>query len=214
MATFRASPTWLNAYKLYLNTDWMTTEKLVSQIRSEEPPNEQMLLGTAVHKYIEDGSHSEEFDIDYASIDEVMADLRLDVMLHELRGSRNLMTEYGEIQINSLADGILGLMLYEWKTTTGTIQLDKYIDSMQWKVCAWVFELPRIEYRIMQLKQGRKKDDTTWKVTKSEVLPLVWNDRDMIEINHMVNGFIDFCLRTDLEAFIQPRDEVQLLEAS
>lgn len=210
MANYRVSPSMLESYRLYLNEDWMTTERFVEGLTSfVETP--EMRLGTAVHRYIEDGTESDEFLIDYSSIDPVISDIT-GFMVHEMRGSKILHTMYGDVIVNAISDAVVGNKMYEWKTTAKSLQMGKYHDSVQWKLCAWVFGFSLIEYRAMQLAKDKKSE--VWSVKNWDRLPLVWSDPHFREIQFLVDGVIGFCINQKLEECIQPKYMAGVLEVA
>jgi len=132
----------------------------------------------------------------------IFSDLKGLPLVPEMRGMKMMKTQYGEVQINAIADAVVGNLGYEWKTTSKSIQLDKYIEAPQWKACCWVFGLPAMEYRILQMAKDRKTG--VFSVKKSEAIQMIYSPYHFTELQFLVNTFIDFCLSQGLEDYIKP----------
>lgn len=199
---YKVSPSMMESVRLYRDEDWFTTERLVRQISEPFKEDEGMRLGTAIHKFIEDGTQSDEFQIHYQSVEDHFVDLDMSLMTHEVKEYGAIETSFGLVQLNSKADGIIGVQGYEWKTTAKSPNLDSYINSIQWKATCYVLGLEQIEYRVMQIAFDINADH--WYVKKCEKIPLVFSPSHIEEIRSVADFTIDTYINLGYEDQIKP----------
>jgi hypothetical protein len=160
----RVGPSTLESFRLYLDeaNDWFTTEKFIDQLLRREPPSLALHLGSAFGAVLERperyrvpggfamhprGSHRPFF-----FADAVMAE-PLSLMNHvagvfEAKATKRYPCG---ITVASKADQIVGLHLFEHKTTLGSFEIDKYLESVQWRFMVDLFEPRVVTYHVFLL---------------------------------------------------------------
>lgn len=216
----RVSPSLLESYRLFLTEDWFTVEKMRDDISKEFTPTPQIMLGNAYHKMVENFTNAHEmyaehgnpgekpmlveqdgYLFQYEPCTEPVRDFLDARCVHEVYGRRNLTTRFGEVSVATKADAVHGNVGGEWKTTEKSIQIRKYMDSVQWKLCCWALHLRAIDYRIVKLKQT---DDGSWTVVDSDQIQMLWCDSLMDEIIWLIDGLIDFHHTQELSEYLVP----------
>lgn len=216
----RVSPSLLESYRLYLTGEWMSTEMLVEKITSKFQPTPEILLGWAYHHlieqhtdlhemYIQYGNPSEHemravsdgFTFAYESVIEPVVDWLRVSPVHEVYGTRELLTQYGPVSVATKADAVHGIQGAEWKTTGKAIDIQRYMDSVQWKLCAWALHLTTMDYRVLKLKQRK---DGIWYADDHQAVQLVFTDSLMDEVIDLIHGLIDFHHQQGLQDFLLP----------
>lgn len=216
----RLSPSLLESYRLFRTEEWFTTEKMVESITGDFKPTPQILLGRAYHKMLENYTslhemyfaygcpHDQEmtanqdgFTFAYEPCVAPVADFLKAHAVHEVYGTKELQTGHGLVSIATKADAVWGNLGGEWKTTESAIQIQKYMDSAQWKLCAWALGLKAIDYRILRLEQ---RADEVWTVADSDAIQCVWSDSLLADLVDLADGLIDFHKTQGLDKYLLP----------
>ena len=140
----RISATTLESYRLYRAFDWMTTEDMVATATGTTEWTPAMRAGTLFEAAV-DGDATE--GVDESDVRGVQARLpegritqakvTLDVLGHE---------------IVAKADYLHGLQVRDLKTTQKSIKIDRYLDSLQWRVYLEAFGGTEFWYDVVQIK--------------------------------------------------------------
>lgn len=152
----RISTTTLESYRLFMqpDQDWMSEADLIASIKGEFVPNRNVLLGLAFGQVLEQperyrvthGYRCGEFSFDDAVMDPCLR-------LIDRRGVFEAKTSkrYGNRDVVSKADHLLGAHLSEFKTTTSTFNFEKYAESYQWRYMLDAFEAMLVTYHVFLL---------------------------------------------------------------
>src|SRR5262245_22540698 len=120
----------------------MEEAALIQTIKREVVPTEAMRLGTAFQGVLE---APEQFRVPFGYLCDGLhfpdATMREPLSLIDPRGTFEVksMTLIDGHTIVARADQIVGSHIYEHKTTTGSYDADKYLDSGQWRVQGGLF---------------------------------------------------------------------------
>ena len=185
MSIVKASATTLESWRLYQTQDWMTTERFLTQLKGDEPPNEAMIVGSAFHQGMEDlGSnialHAAEHGR-YAStvLSEsdnghammyvgyggeeftfVFPDTEArvyagDGFQHEIK--RRILLE-DDVLITGKADVVdtVSRTIIDYKTSKKIRDPEDYIDSLQWRTYLWIWGYGNFRYDCYHLLKDRK----------------------------------------------------------
>lgn len=226
----RITPSLLESFRLYLTEEWFTTEKMVEAITGDFVPTPQIRLGQAYHKMIEDHAsvhemyfkhgnpHEQEmlvsqdgYKFAYEPCIQPVRDFLEAGCQQEVYGTRILETAHGPVSIATKADAVWGNMGGEWKTTEKPIQIQKYMESVQWKLCAWALHLRSMDYRVIQLFE---REDQVWDVKNYEAVQMIWSESLMKEVIWIINGLIDFHFSQGLSEYLKPYKERNLPAAT
>jgi hypothetical protein len=160
----RISATTLESYRLWRHPEqeWMSEQDLQNTIRGVFVPNHKISLGQAFGRVLEDPdryavpggfrivANEEPFAFGRDVLEPCLA-------LIDRRGvfEAKAQKAYGDVDVVSKADHLLGAHLREFKTTLSSFDVSKYLDSCQWRYMADAFEPSRITYHIFCLDEAK-----------------------------------------------------------
>lgn len=155
----RISTTTLESFRLWSDPeqDWMPESELLASIRGEFTPTPPVLLGKAFGEVLErpwdflvaGGFQHGCFRFDAASMAPALALMDHARGVFEAKGTK----DYGRSTVVAKADQIVGAHLYEHKATLNPFNIEKYLDSYQWRYMADIFEPAVITYHIFLLAE-------------------------------------------------------------
>ena len=158
------SVTTLDEYRQYLsgekfNGDEYTTEDFIAWLNSEWQPSPKMEAGTAVHKLIEYASYGELTTPHTVDGWTINIDLDATLMLPESREAR-VSAVYRGFELRGRVDSIDALSVRDLKTTR-QIDIDRYLESYQWRLYLWMTGLPTFHYDILRVKVDEEEREIT-----------------------------------------------------
>ncbi len=204
MASIRCSATNLESFRLYLTEDWMEESALIASLKGEFVPTPAVKLGHAYHSVLEhpaayrvgNGYTCEGFQFGDATM-QPMLDLIDRRGVFEVKTTKQL----GPITLVAQADQLVGAHLYEFKTTS-QLNLEKYLDSYQWRVMALVFEPLAITYRIATLDDHGNGVAELKSLDSVTVYPYAALELD---VRALVARFVDYVTVKGLDGLLRAR---------
>lgn len=154
----RISCTTLESYRLWRdpNQEWMPESDLIDTINGIWKPTHKVELGSAFGKVLEDpdrfmipgGFECQGFAFGRDVIEPCLA-------LIDRRGTfeAKALKTYGDCDVVSKADHIVGSHLSEFKSTLSTFNIQKYLDSCQWRFMGDAMQPSQITYRVFCLSE-------------------------------------------------------------
>lgn len=134
----------------------MTEDELIESIKGVWKPTHKVELGQAFGRILEDperylipgGFECGGFSFDREVLDPCLA-------LIDRRGTFEPkgIREYGGCTVVAKADQLIGLDLKEFKTTLSGFDVQKYLDSCQWRFMADIFQPRRMTYHVFCLSE-------------------------------------------------------------
>lgn len=155
----RISTTTIESFRLWSDPEqeWMSEEELINSICGVWKPNHKVELGTAFGSVLEDpdrflvpgGFRCNGFEFARDVMEPCLA-------LIDRRGvfEAKAVKRYGDVDVVSKADHLLGARLSEFKTTLSSFNADKYLESCQWRFMADAFEPRSITYHVFCLSEA------------------------------------------------------------
>lgn len=201
----RVSATLLETYRLYATTEWMKEADLAAAIRGEVSPTPAMALGRAYHAVLERPQRSltdECYERWGWRFDRTAVETMLDKLgpgVFEAKATREL----AGVRLVAKADHLSGLHLSEIKTTLDSPNLDKYLDSYQWRVMALLFQPQIITYHVAHLEPGGD-GYTLRSIDSINMYPytdLEWDCRELLA------HFLDYVHARGLEEHLREKAE-------
>jgi hypothetical protein len=158
----RVSATQLESYRLFMAGDWMPEDDLLATIRGEFKPNHKVNLGSAFGRVLEDpdrylvpgGFRCIVSGFDYEETFEFGRDvIEPCLAVIDRRGvfEAKAVKSYGDVDVATRADHLLGSDLSEFKTTLSSFDADKYADSYQWRFMVDAFGARKVTYHVFCL---------------------------------------------------------------
>ena len=156
MNNLRISITDIDQY-LYWRDSEQSIEELMSRLRREGPETEAMRAGTAFHKALElaeEGtlSHLEADGYQFlmSPVDEIEIKLP---PLRELKVEREFLIDSTlTVTLVGKVDALFGNTVYDHKTT-GRLDLDRYMDSFQWRMYLNQLGADTFQYNIFETSE-------------------------------------------------------------
>lgn len=155
----RISCTALEGFRLFIDpeNDWFSEEKFIADLLGTGPVTPAMTFGSAFGKVLETpDTYRVEGGYQYGQqflADDVMAPA---LVLMDRRGvyEAKATKDYGRCTVVACADQIVGEHLIEHKTTFGQFDIDKYLQSVQWRFMAEIFQPRWITYHVFCLSDA------------------------------------------------------------
>jgi len=150
----RISATVLEAFRLYLCSEWMSEAALLDTLYGRVTPSPAMALGSAFHAVLETpdvyrvphGYHCGAYRFSDATMDPLLSQIdRRGVF--EVKAT----TEFEGQTLVAQADQLRGATIHEFKTTATAFDAEKYTASYQWRVMALIFDPAVITYHVASL---------------------------------------------------------------
>jgi hypothetical protein len=211
----RLSITTIEAYRLWRDNEWMSLDDLEATIKRAAVPNEKMLRGIAFHSIIEkphayasqpfgdkqyrvparDGSP--DFIFDGAGIDRVLEQWPK-LPAPEVKST----FEVEGITVVGIADALEGVTVWEAKAPE-QIDVEKYVDSFQWRALLKLYNASVVRYVLAQVK-----DNGARFVSISNVLPLPFYRYPKLDddVRRLASECADFVVKRNLEQYAQERE--------
>lgn len=209
----KISTTQIDSYWKYMN-GYLTDEQIMDTLLRRGKSNLKMELGSMFHSLIElQGAECpaifNQDQIQYAR------SLFNDGM-HEVKTRQVFASCIGNVAITGVADYLVGRKVMEAKTTWGSFSIDKYIDSLQWRIYCRLFDASVTEYVIFEFPSLSTKFKTIsdintelqYKAVHSFTLPRHKDDEKGIDA--IINNLCKFIQANGIESEMQ-MDEDEIL---
>lgn len=148
-----ASVTDLEAFRYYVENEDAELDRLVAQLRKQEPPSEPMLAGTALHKALEFSADGE-FSVLEADGYRFTFDDALEVQLtpiRELKATKRYCVAGTEITVTGKVDGLYGRRVDDHKGT-GKFNPERFLEGYQWRLYLDIFDAYHFRWNVFEMK--------------------------------------------------------------
>lgn len=206
MASLRISATNLESFRLFLTGDWMTEESLIDSLTGVFVSTPAVQLGHAYHAVLEQpdayrvaqGYVCEGFTFSDATMDPMLTliDRR---GVFEVKATKTI----GDVTLVAQADQLVGAHLYEFKTTS-QFAIDKYLDSIQWRIYALLFETVAITYRVATVDDHGNGVVELKSLDAFTVYPYTGLQADCADL---IDRFVAYVTAKGLDGFFRARQE-------
>jgi len=143
----KISTTQIDSYWKYVN-GYLTEEQIMDTLLRRGTSNLKMELGSMFHSLIELQDAECPAIFNQEQIQHARS-IFTDGM-HEVKTRQVFASCIGNIAITGVADYLVGRKVMEAKTTWGSFSIDKYIDSLQWRIYCRLFDASETEYVIFE----------------------------------------------------------------
>ncbi len=156
MHNLRVSVTDIDSY-LYWKSSEQSIEELMSRLRKEGPETEAMRAGTAFHKALELAEEGELLFLEadgYRFFLPLAEDLDIQLpTIRELKVEREFQVDSNLIvTLVGKVDALYGDIVYDHKTT-GKLDLDRFMDSYQWRMYLRQLNANTFQYNIFETSE-------------------------------------------------------------
>jgi len=143
----KVSTTQIDSYWKYVN-GYLTEDQIMDTLLRRGTSNLKMELGSLFHSLIELQDAECPAIFNQEQINHARS-IFTDGM-HEVKTRQVFASCIGNIAITGVADYLVGRKVMEAKTTWGSFSIDKYIDSLQWRIYCRLFDASETEYVIFE----------------------------------------------------------------
>lgn len=208
----RVSATQLESFRLWSHPDneWFNEQELIDSIRGVFVPNRKINLGSAFGRVLEDPDRyvvpggfrivsGDTFEFGHDVMEPCLA-------LIDRRGvfEAKAVKTYGDCEVASRADHILGTELSEFKTTTSSFNFDKYADSYQWRLMADAFVPRSITYHVFVLDDATNGVISLKSIESFTLFPYVGLHQDCCDL---LDRFKSYVMARGLDGVLRARQE-------
>lgn len=146
------SVTDLDAFRYYLSDEDADLDKLLAQLRREEPPTEQMLAGTALHKALElaepgDFPMLEAEGHRFTFEDSLAVEL---TPIRELKASKVYTVAGVDVLVTGKVDGLCGRRVDDHKTTA-RFDPERFLQGYQWRFYLDIFDATHFRWNVFEM---------------------------------------------------------------
>ena len=208
----RFSTTLLDTFRFWrAHPERKPEAELVAAIKGDTIPTPAMLLGEAwgrilerPHAYVDDYGYSYgHYRFERADVERALAVIprHLVVYLHgqpvdvQAHFEAKTVRQYGPHTVVAKVDHILGADINEFKVRQGTVRLDRYAASCQWRFYLDAFHAETVTYHVFQLSARRR-------LRAIESLLLARYPRLHDDCAELVEAFAHYVRRRGLEAYL------------
>lgn len=189
----KLSATQIDAYVKFTK-DEISQDMLHESLLRTGKSNVKMELGSIFHSLIEDkdakipqnfflvnyDNKEMESSTRYVPLFDAkqIADIRK-MFTHGIHESKQRMIlrngAFGEVMLTGVADYLYGNTAYEFKTAWGAFSIDRYIDSLQWRIYCMMFGVNKIEYYVFKFPSLSKSINEIQDIDKTLVFDEMHN---------------------------------------
>jgi hypothetical protein len=168
----RVSTTTLESFRLFNDPDqeWMPEQEIIDSIKGVFRGNANTERGYAFGRILEEpgrfrvpGGFRVEvdretkrslfFEADW--VERCLSCIEREGTFEVKRAKTFHLPEFGPVDVVAKVDYIHGLKISEFKNTTSTFNIDKYLESEQWRFYCVVFGSPVVNYQVFELSEAR-----------------------------------------------------------
>lgn len=154
-----ASVTDLENFRKYLSNE-IEFEELLLRLNRKQSPTDKMMVGRALHSILE---NPEEYYVKPIYIfDGIIFEANLiKELLKDKVNAREVKANklYSKTLVSGVADGLSGLFVIEYKISFNSFDIERYMNSYQWRFYIDMFEAIGAEYVIIVLDNAMQAKD-------------------------------------------------------
>jgi hypothetical protein len=152
--TIRVSVSDLDAYRSYLLDEERGLPELLARLRREDEKTLGMVAGSALHKALELAAEGETLHLEADGFVFTFAgDFEIPLSrAREIPISADYPTPHGIVHVRGRVDEINGLEVVDHKTT-GRIDLERLMDSYQWRLYLDIIGAATFRWNILEMKR-------------------------------------------------------------
>lgn len=210
MIEFRASH--IESFRKYLNDD-ISKQMMLDSLQGKTTASVKMQIGTMYHELIQSkGKTSDLFNMNQVQ----EAQNKFARGVYEIKAKKDIITEHGVVSISGIADNIVGNVVNEFKTCYGTFSIDRYLESMQWKIYTWLFDVPVVKYTVYEFPAISTSITSIDDVKKpleyrhEHTFSCYANEFDIREIYTMASALSNFCKVFNIQPITSVKDVYEI----
>ncbi len=144
------SPSRIDGYKYFVNNEFKTFSEYIADLCGETQTT-AMLMGKDFHRWLQGKSHQLQWK------NPNLLDTPRCIW-NEVARSKYVKVAGAPVRVLGYADGVEGESIFEYKTTSKSIDLEKYMDSWQWRMYLWLFDdVERVIYHVYKYNISKDK---------------------------------------------------------
>jgi hypothetical protein len=207
----RISVTTLEAFRLYVDTDWKPEAELLATIRGEFVATPRMRLGSSGHCALENKEPSHIAEAGHKCdgflwSPETVAQIRPYYPtggLSEIKGTRDWQIGGRTVTLSAKGDHFIGTEQIEAKFSLSPFDPDRYLPSLQWKSYALIFGPTSVKYVVFACDL----DEDSGEVTVKEAHPLTLYPYAGMEsdVTEYLSRFVEYVDARGLAQYLRPK---------
>lgn len=162
----RVSVTDVDALRYFMAQDDGDLEKLLRQLRREEPPTDAMRAGTAFHAALELAQEGEVEDLEAQGYSfEIAADVAIELPdIREVKAVREYRVGDCDVQLVGKVDALAGRYVYDHKLT-GRFDPERFLSGFQWRAYLEIFEANHFVWNVFEAPLRAGDQSNTRRIT-------------------------------------------------
>lgn len=188
--------------------EWMSESDLIDTICGKFVPTRPVQIGKAYHSVLEDpdrylvpgGFTCDQFGFDLEAV-QPMLNLIDRRGVFEVKTTREVLP--GVIVV-AKADHLIGTRIDEFKTTLSSFAAEKYLDSIQWRMMALLFEASAVTYHVATLDDHENGVVSLKGVDSLTVYPYPALEEDC---QALLREFVGYVVAKKLDGILRARQE-------
>lgn len=158
------SPTAIDGYRYYCDSDSMTLDDFMLRLLRLEPPNELMTIGIDFHrmcedaaqKYLSKGRFTPDESKRKYSFEWKCSAATIMPTVTEVPVRRTEKINDWKVTVSGRLDAVSGSTGIDYKTAWKPIDAESYVDAFQWRMYLYLMpELRDFRYDVFRVKNGR-----------------------------------------------------------
>jgi hypothetical protein len=140
----------LDAFRIWKGTEGLDLDWLLTRLQDKTEPSDAMKAGTALHKGLEEAC---EMEVGTLAVGDYRFDFNCEcrIVLPAIRECE-LNKQYGDIAVVGHADGQIGNMIVDYKSTE-QFDPERYMESYQWRFYLDMSDCDVFLYQIFVLRE-------------------------------------------------------------
>lgn len=208
----RISTTTLESFRLYMEMDWMTEEKLLDSIKGVFVPTPQMMAGSAYHKILEAPDAFRQTDGAYVCegrrfpSSSVLPALELIDLAGpcELKETKVYRIGGRDVTVVAQVDQLLRSWIIERKTKWSPFDYAGYADSFQWRFYLDIFDgASGVCYQVFCMDEDKDGSYTLGDIHTMRFYPYVGMRTDLTELLEQFLAYVD---RRQLAGYLRNKE--------
>ena len=199
---FRASH--IDLWRKYMQNE-ISIYDMDNSLKYNSASNIKMHLGTMFHSYIED--KSKQVEVFSPSCVKYARNMFFEGIF-EIKYRKLFKTKYGNVSISGTADNIYGNIINEFKTTWGSFNVERYLNSLQWQLYLQIFSVPVMKYHVFEFPSTKRSwnslEDIDEQLEYKELHQFNVYD-SMINhdlVNNCISGLTEYCLKNNIRPIL------------
>lgn len=184
----------LESFRQYLEDEDFTVDELLSRLRREQQPTEQMLAGTALHKMLE---YATDGELESVEVDGFTFQFDCEIALpvssvREMSITKEYETNGQTVLVRGRVDEINGTEVVDHKTT-GNFDCERFYAGYQWRLYLDMIDAQSFRWNVFEMKPVTKAE-RTYRISSFHILKQYRYPSLASDVQSLVSRYVEFAL--------------------